>query len=513
MADASTPGMWSLEGIVADILTRIIGMVAPGMAIKRMRNQYIMRHYMAASKTGPNKAWLPTTKTADEIIKMDRAIIVARARDLVRNSSHVAGAIEKLINNVVYTGIHPQAQFRNAKGELNTNRANKLEEHWEAWAGAVNYYDIQSLVMRHRIIDGECLVLISSDPELKRQGICPLWLEVLEADYLDTSRDREGSSSESRIKGGIEYDKRGRPAAYYILKQHPGAQTGFSMDSDRIPAERIIHFFCPERASQTRGVSKLTTVIMEMRDFHEYQSSERIAARLAAAFGVFVESPYPEHSAYNPIMQDSDQEALESAIPKYLESGRIDVLPPGMKISVAENKRPGTNYADFSRTSLRGASAGTGLSYETFSNDYSEATYSSARAATLEERRGYRVMQDTLNRRFNAPIWRRFREYLHASGIMHVPSPVQVVWQNPGWPWVDPQKDAKAAELELQLGITTRRKLAAERGQDWDEVVEELAAENNKMKDLGVEPEVNNGGNNNDQDPERPGTETDTDQD
>ena len=471
---------------MASWLVRAVGAVAPGMALRMLANQSRLKSYLAASKSGANKGWIPTTKSADSILAQDRAMITARARDLVRNSSHVAGAIEKIVNNAIYTGIHPQAQFRQANGVLNDKKSDRIEAHFEAWAEAVAFYDLQSLALRHELIDGECLVLMFLDDDLKARGLCPLNLEILEADYLDTTKDQDATKTENRIKGGIEFSKRGKPVAYHILHQHPGESLHYGMESRRIEAEWVIHLFRPERATQTRGVSRLASIIMEMRDFAEYQGSERIAARLAAAFGIFVESPYPEHGLMHPIMDDASQEAAD-AIPKYLESGRIDVLPPGMKVSVAENRRPGSNYDAFSRTSLRGASAGAGLSYETFSNDYSTATYSSARAATLEERRGYRTMQAHLNRRLNGPIWSAFCRHLSVSGIMSLAGqPVPVIWQNPGWPWVDPAKDGKAAELELSLGITTRRKLAAERGMDWDEVIEELAAEEAKIKALGV---------------------------
>lgn len=488
---------------MASVWLRALGAVAPGLAIRHLQKQNILRHYMAASKSGPNKSWIPTSKTADNILAMDRTLIVARARDLVRNSSHVAGAIQKIVNNTVFTGIHPQAQIREKNtGTLLSNQADLLETQWEAWASVVDYYGLQRLALRHLLVDGEVLALMSIDDSLKESGVCPLRVELLEAEYLDETQDRESIQGQNRIKGGIEFNSRGIPIAYYIRNQHPGDVGIYQADSRRISAEWVIHLYEPERASQSRGTSRLAPVVMEMRDFAEYQSSERIAARLAAAFGVFVESPYPEHQYTNPVMGDTESE-LSDAIPKYLESGRIDVLPPGMKISVAENKRPGSNYDAFSRTSLRGASAGTGLSYETFSNDYSTATYSSARAATLEERRGYRVLQSILNAKMNGPVWRAWCKYLNASALYPVPESVPVQWQSPGWPWVDPAKDAKAAELELSLGITTRRKLAAERGMDWDEIIQELAAEQAKIDELGLNIPLNGGNANETTDPDQ----------
>ena len=61
------------------------------------------------------------------------------------------------------------------------------------------------------------------------------------------------------------------------------------------------------------------------------------------------------------------------------------------------------------------------------------------------------------------------------------PENVSVAWQRPGWPWVDPVKDANAAKLKLQMSVTTRRAICAEMGVDFDEVVDELKREDKQL--------------------------------
>ena len=69
-------------------------------------------------------------------------------------------------------------------------------------------------------------------------------------------------------------------------------------------------------------------------------------------------------------------------------------------------------------------------------------------------------------------------------------------WQTPGWEWVDPLKDSRAAELELKLGIISRRDLAWQRGRDLDQILTQLADEKVTMTDLGLIPDSANGGTN-----------------
>ena len=482
-------------------VARAVGIFAPNAALRYLSRRARLAYYTGASPKGPNKNWNPPNKTEDALLARDRFRLMARARDLERNSAPISGAIGKISNNVVYTGIFPQAQIRDREsGKLKKGLNKVVEARWKEWAKApeINFYDLQELVLRHLWIDGECLVHRFYDPDLKKRGLCPLGLEVLEADFLDHTLNGDLANG-NRIRSGIEYNKRGRPVAYHLFENHPGDNLfgGNYGNSRRVPASEIKHVFHKKRASQHRGVSWLSAIIIEMRDFQEYQSSERVAARLASAFGVFVESPYPEHQVNHPLLQKQDDMPSLSDVPDYLETGRIDVLPPGMKVNAAQFERPGSNYEPYTKTSLKVASAGAGMSYENFSNDYAEANYSSARQAILEERRGYRKMQAFLNRHLNEWVWDSFLLFADMMQLLGgIGTDVPVLWQNPGWPWIDPQKDARGAETELKLKITNRRRLAAERGLNWDDEIEQYADEEERLRDLDLDETEQEGNRN-----------------
>jgi len=464
-------------------MAHIIGLRRPARAVEYMRQRRALLSYAAASRKGANRNWRPANKTADEHIRRDWAWVTARARDLARNSAHVSGALEKICNNVIFTGIRPQAQLRTAQGRLDRARNTRAEDHFRRWAEhrRVDFYGKQELALRHCWVDGEALVHFYESARLLREGVVPLGLEILEADHLDASVHGELANGNRAVRG-VEFDAEGAPVAYHLFSEHPGGLGPMGRSaraSARVPAERVAHVFAPKRASQTRGMSWLAAVIMEMHDFDEYQDAERIAARLTAAFGFFVETPYPE--AMDPAhfggALPGGHEGGEVRLPDFVEPGRIQIMPAGTKINAAGFTRPGMTYEPFSKVQLRGASAGLGMSYEAYSNDYTDASYSSARSAALEERRGYQKQQIFLNRAFNRPVWDLWSRFLFLSGLEDLGPEIPVTWQTPGWPWVDPYKDASAAKLELALGSTSRRRIAASRGQDLDEIMDELAEE------------------------------------
>ena len=490
-----------MRGWGYDLVTRgmagVIGVVSPEKAMRYIRRRAQLAAYSAGSRRGPNRKWNPSRKSEDAHLASEQKLIIARARDLVRNSPNLDGALGRIVNNVNFIGIKPQFEFRIPDGSLDKARNSANEDRWKRWAEHrdVRYYELQDLVIRHMWMDGRILVHFFVDPDLAEAGLPPLGIELLECDHLD--EQVHGVLATGNIaRRGIEYNKRGKVAAYHLFTEHPGDYLGFRTGkSRRIPAENIEHIFLRKRASQHDGFPWLTSVIMTMRDFDDYQNSERLAARLAALFGIFVESQYAldgdGHFIGGVANEDGDKE-----FPEYVsldDPAQIITVPPGTKIQVAEYTRPSASYEPFTKTTLKAGSMGTQQSYEAFSNDYTDASYSSSRSASLEERRGYQKQQLFEIVRFCVPTMERFNRLQAVFG--HEAWDIEaapVSWQAPGFAWVDPLKDAKAAREELSMGITTRRKLCADRGLDFEETVEQLARETDMLRKHGLAHEEAN---------------------
>ncbi len=58
-----------------------------------------------------------------------------------------------------------------------------------------------------------------------------------------------------------------------------------------------------------------------------------------------------------------------------------------------------------------------------------------------------------------------------------------------GWSWVDPLKEMKAHQTGLALGLVTRRTIISEStGRDFEDVIDELAEEEEYMRSNGIDP-------------------------
>ena len=54
------------------------------------------------------------------------------------------------------------------------------------------------------------------------------------------------------------------------------------------------------------------------------------------------------------------------------------------------------------------------------------------------------------------------------------------------WAWVDPLKDTQAAELAIKNGIRSRSDVASEAGKNFEDVIGELAREDQLLESYGV---------------------------
>jgi lambda family phage portal protein len=177
----------------------------------------------------------------------------------------------------------------------------------------------------------------------------------------------------------------------------------------------------------------------------------------------------------------------------------IKHLLPGEDITSFNPQRPGATFEPFVERILKAISAALGLPYELVAKDFSKTNYSSARAALLEARRYFKMRQEWLARKLCQPVWERILEEAYLTRQLEAATFlekkeywVQSSWIAPGWEWVDPLKEAQAAEVGLKNGIITYSDLYASEGKDWEESLEQRKREQDKIKELGLEEVINN---------------------
>ena len=140
---------------------------------------------------------------------------------------------------------------------------------------------------------------------------------------------------------------------------------------------------------------------------------------------------------------------------------------------------------------LRGAASGLGVTYNGIASDLEGVNFSSMRGGVQDERDEWMILQAWLVESLIDKVFSSFLEQALLTGA--VPLPLRKfdkfntpVWFPRRWKWVDPDKDSKAAERDINLGVISRTRVAAEQGRDVRDVFEELAAEQKLADEMGV---------------------------
>lgn len=494
----------------SDGIDGMIGVFSPRSAFRRkmfreaIRVSQSFRAYKGAQHDRLRSSWIPGGGSADETLLPELADIRERSRDLNRNDAHASGITGTMTTNVVGSGIRPQSRIDKESLGISDKQAGdiqkQIEKIWKRWipyadAGErMDFYEIQQLIDRQILENGEAIII----PRMLKDRNRPysFALQVVESDRLDSP---PGKRNDKSVRSGVKIGQNGEPLAYYIQKTHPGDyrySKSWERDFMEIPAKdrfgrkNIFHLYHVMRSGQMRGVPFFAPVLNYFKDLSEYAEAELVAARIAACFSLFITSEASMDLQANTLYdKNAAGQLLEN-----LEPGMIRHLMPGEQITSFNPQRPGATFEPFVERILRAISTALGLPYELVAKDFSKTNYSSARAALLEARRYFKVRQEWLARKLCQPIWEMVLEEAYLRGELPVDSFYEnrrywcgATWIAPGWEWVDPLKEAKAAEVGLKNGIVTYSDLYSAEGKDWEESFEQRKREQEKIKELGLE--------------------------
>lgn len=491
---------------------RIDGVVAvfsPKAALQRKMYRLALKQagsYRGADKSRLRSSWLPGSGSADEDLLNELPDLRDRSRDLNRNDAHAAGITNTMVSNVVGTGIRPQSRIDRDSVGIDDTTADQFQQRaeraWQKWipfadAGdRQDFYEIQQLVERQMLENGEVIVIPIMVIDNRRPY--RLALDIIESDRLATPSDLRSNKS---IRSGVELGERGEPVAYYIRKSHPGDmaykyRTPTSDQFIRYPARNelgrpnILHLYWIKRPGQTRGEPFFAPVMTYFKDLSDYMEAELVAARVAACFAAFIKKTNPYDAAIGRAgSTNSKSQRIES-----IEPGMIEYLNPGEEVSQVSPNRPGGTFEPFVERILRAISSALNLPYEVVAKDFSRTNYSSARAALLEARRFFRVRQDFIAKKLCNPIWEMLLEEAYLLGELPVLNfydnridLVRARWIAPGWGWVDPTKEVEASRESIDGNLSTLADEAAALGKDWEEVLEQRAREEKRLRELNLE--------------------------
>jgi len=466
-----------------NLIDRVVGYLDPAAGIRRAyQRRQLQRAYEAAS---PRDTWRPRRQNASANADhaADAATLRAKARTLVQNVPYVRAGLEGLVSYTIGTGIVSRATDARTAAAFNAAFA--------AWSkvcdadGRLDWPGIQAAAYRAMEQDGE--VLIRLRPRRPSDGLpIPLQLQMLEIDWLDTSRS--GVIEGENTINGIGYDALGRPAAYWLHDTHPGdmglaAAFTRRTSSVRIPARNIVHLYAPDRPGQGRGFTRLAPIIARARDNQLYEDAELARKNLESRLGI-VASGDVSTLGDGPPSGATTSTATSGDLGE-LAGGGILQVPAGLNLTAIEPKAmPG--YVDTLKFNLQLIASGLGVPYELMTGDVSQTNFSSARVRRLDFKKAVEATQWlTVIPRLIEPVLTAAQDAAVLAGI--IPRAAhQFDHSCPKWDYVNPQQDAESDRLEIASGLSTLSEKLRSRGYNPQAVFDEIKSDMQALEKAGV---------------------------
>lgn len=447
--------------------------------------------FEAGSQTRRTFGWRAPTTSANQAILANLVTLRDRSRAATRNDGYAKGAIEKLVSNIIGTGIKPLSQAPDPAVREAIHRA------WLQWTdesdadGLLDFYGQQTQAVRAWLEGGDSFVRLR--PRLPEDGLTvPLQLQVLEPELCPHTH----FSLAPRVRAGIEFTAIGRRVAYYFHPTRPELDDYDASQLRRVPADNVVHLYDPVRPGQLRGLPILTQALIALHELSKYSDAVLMRQQVANLFVGFITRPNTsgDVEAVHPLTGQALSTADDGQPMLGLEPGIFQELGVGEDVKFSDP--PDANgYADFMRQKLYEVAAATGVPYEVLTGDMSKVNDRTVRVILHEFRRRVQAWQhQVVVFQLCRTVWRAWMDRAYLAGSLPLPADyildrepwLAVKWIPQGWPYLHPLQDVQAAKEAMRSGLTSRSAQTAERGEDAEVIDAEQAADNERADGLGL---------------------------
>jgi lambda family phage portal protein len=387
-------------------------------------------------------------------------------------------------------GITLQMDVRDpATGKADQVANRVIEAAWSMWGkrgncticGRLSWWNVENVAATMIAREGNFLLRTRTGAN---RGPFGFQVEVLSVDLLDVDMV-EDLGGGSYVDGGIEFDDDGRVLAFYLFTAHPlTPRHAPGLRRVRVPADEIVHVYRPNEAMQALGVPQSHTALRRFNMLSQYEEAALAAAHYGAAAMLILKS---EHDPGEGPAAGSGA----GEIPEEIEAGSTFTLPPGYDTASWSPNYPDGEMPAFNKAMIRGGAAGLGVSYAGLSSDMEGANFSSLRDGRGEERDEWRMFQRDLAEAMHGEVFRLWLPRAILSGEIALPFSklekfTAATWRPRGWPSVNPKDDANANDADLRNRLRAPSDIVAERGEDFETVVQRTAQDLATLKAAGL---------------------------
>ena len=493
----------------------------------------VTAHYGADQENKELQGWYPPELSGDGELLPELQVLRARTQDLIRNHGLTSGAVQTHLDNIVGPNLRlsmkPNFKTLGITPEAAKDWARDTEIKFAAWAEDPDAFcdasqrhtfnGLLQMAYRSYLTSFESLATIEWQPNRPGAKFATCIQQI------DPARlqNPDGEGDNEFLRAGVVLGTMGEPKAYWFASHMQGDPQQFQtmITYKRVPRSApwgrrlVVHVFDGEKPGQTRGKTGLVSIIAKTKMLEKLEQSSLQAAILNAMYAAVVESPVAWDLIGASLGADNTRAKRLDGLDKYMgdrstwhkdgfiryNGVKIPHLYPGEELKLTTPEHPTASFSAFHESILRHLAGGFNMTYEQFSRDYSKTNYSSARAAMLEAWKFFSGRRKFIAGAIATQYMAAWLEEAMDKGIVATPAGApdfldakaaycQCVWIGPGRGHIDPLKEEQAIGEAFNNNTTTLEKECAEKGLDWEEVIEQRAAELVLIKKLETEHDI-----------------------
>ena len=487
--------------------------------------EYAGYHGGAGGFGGQLRAWNPPTESADAALLPNFARGNARADDLVRNNGYAANAVQlhqdHIVGSFFRLSHRPSWRFLGIAEEESRAFSREVEAAWKEFAEDDNCYVDVERKRTFTMMIREGVAMHAFNGELCTQ---PTWdisaSRLFRTQFKMVSPKRisnPGNTGDTRnCRAGVSVDNNGAAVGYYVSEDdYPGwMPQKWTYIPRELPGGRasFIHVFEPMEDGQTRGANVFYSVMEQMKMLDTLQNTQLQSAIVKAMYAATIESELDTQQAMDFILgaDGSQQNKLTgwigeiasyySAAPVRLGGAKVPHLMPGDSLNLQAAQDTDNGYSTFEQSLLRYIAAGLGVSYEQLSRNYSQMSYSTARASANESWAYFMGRRKFVASRQACQMFLCWLEEAVARRVVTLPSKARFSFQEARSSWgncewigsgrmaIDGLKEVQEAVMLIEAGLSTYEKECAKRGEDYQEIFAQQVRESLERRAAGLKP-------------------------
>jgi capsid protein len=409
--------------------------------------------------------------------------MIERARHYERNDMIVGQGIRRLVANVIQEGFSPNP----LTGDPDLNKAYK--ELWEEYAtdpdlchseGELNFNQIERLALKSVVRDGDIWCFLRNDGTMQP---------------VEGHRPRSPMRTTKNVVNGVLLDDDAKRKQVWITKEELSyyqlASRVSDLDKfdirDEFGHRVVLQVYFPDRFSQRRGVSALAPCSDTIGMHDDLQFTTLVKAQMASLIVFLREWDENAMNADNgpslgTYKTGAQVPAGNGSIKPIggIQAG-LDVTPPkGQTIKPFTANIPNAEFFEHSYLLLTFIAVNLDLPLQVLLLDPQKSTFSSWRGAIDQARIRYREIQSDLIKQFHMNVWKwKCRDWVSQSAALRRMADRQPktwlkhTWKRPGFPYIEPFKDAQADALQQEKFLNSPRRIMGNKCLEYEEVITE----------------------------------------